>query len=67
MAQHQRFQETGRRSFFGDDLYASYLKRHPHHFLIALDRLFDWGTYTEPFVELYEGQARRGVHPTTRC
>lgn len=67
MAKRMRFQDTGKDSFFGDYAYGTFLRRHPNHFLVALNRLFDWSAYSERLVELYRGKAQVGVRPMTRC
>jgi len=42
MPSQPRYHDTGRGSLFGDLAYQRLLERHPGHFLIALQRLFDW-------------------------
>jgi transposase len=63
MAKGMRFQDTGKDSFFGDYAYSTFLRRHPNHFLVALNRLFDWSAYSERLVELYRGKAQVGRPP----
>jgi IS5 family transposase len=63
MTKVRRFQDTGKGSFFGDYAYDSFLRRHPNHFLVALNHLFDWGAYSEKLIELYRGKAQVGRPP----
>lgn len=63
MAKGMRFQDTGKGSFFGDYAYSTFLRRHPNHFLVALNALFDWSSYSERLVALYQGKARVGRPP----
>ena len=63
MARQRRFVNTGKGSFFGDLVYESYLKRHPNHFLVALNNLFDWNSYSERLLRLYKGKGREGRPP----
>jgi len=63
MPRQRRFINTGRGSFFGDMVYASYLKRNPNHFLVALNNLFDWDSYSEMLLKLYKGKGREGRPP----
>lgn len=59
----RKFKKTGRGSFFGDFFYEAMLKRDPHHFLIALNNLFDWESYSEGLVKLYKGKGVEGRPP----
>lgn len=63
MPRQKRFVNTGKGSFFGDLVYESYLKRHPNHFLVALNNLFDWNSYSERLLRLYKGKGREGRPP----
>lgn len=63
MVRQGRFQDTGRGSFFGDYAYGAFLRRHPKHFLVALEQLFDWQGYSERLIELYVGKGERGRPP----
>jgi transposase, IS5 family len=63
MSKRVRFQDTGKGSFFGDYAYSSFLRRHPDHFLVALGHLFDWSTYSERLVGLYQGKGQVGRPP----
>jgi IS5 family transposase len=63
MPGQERFKKTGRGSFFGDYFYAAILKRDPNHFLIALNRLFDWDSYSGRLLKLYKGKGKQGRPP----
>jgi hypothetical protein len=62
MAKVRRFQDTGKRSFFGDYAYDLFLRRYPNYFPVALNHLFDWSAYSKQLVELYRRKAQVG-HP----
>lgn len=63
MSGQERFKKTGRGSFFGDYFYEAILKRDPNHFLIALNRLFDWDSYSKELLRLYKGKGKQGRPP----
>jgi len=63
MAKKRRYVDTGQGSFMGDFAYRSFIERHQSHFLVALEKLFDWDVYSEAFIELYQGKGRRGRPP----
>ena len=63
MAKYRRFEDTGKGSFFGDYAYQSFIERHQNHFLVALERLFDWEVYSDRLVELYAGKGEWGRPP----
>jgi transposase len=63
MSGQERFKKTGRGSFFGDYFYETILKRDPNHFLIALNKLFDWDSYSERLLKLYKGKGKQGRPP----
>jgi len=63
MASDPRFHDTGQGSFFGDFAYQRLLQRHARHFLVALQRLFDWDAQSEALIRLYKGQGRVGRPP----
>jgi len=63
MPRQTRFKDTGKGSFFGDMVYDPILKRHPGHFLVALNNLFDWDSYSKKLLKLYKGKAREGRPP----
>ncbi len=63
MAREKRYQDTGQGSFFGDYAYEPFLRRHPRHFLVALNKLFNWSSYSERLIELYAGKGKRGRPP----
>ena len=42
MTRRRRYRETGRGSFFGDLAYERVVERHSDHFLVVLEKLFDW-------------------------
>ena len=58
MPRQTRFINTGEESFFGDMLYDQILKRYPGHFLVALNNLFDWDSYSEKLLMLSKGKSR---------
>ena len=58
MPRQTRFINTGKGSFFGDMLYGPLLKRYPNHFLVALNNLFDWDSYSEKLLTLYKGKGK---------
>jgi len=60
---HRKFKKTGRGSFFGDYFYEAMLKRDPDHFLIALNNLFDWESFSDELVRLYKGKGVEGRPP----
>ncbi len=63
MAPARRFHDTGKCSFFGDFAYQRLLQRHSGHFLVALQRLFDWDAQSEALIRLYKGQGMVGRPP----
>jgi IS5 family transposase len=63
MAKQGRYKDTGQGSFYGNYAYESFLRRHPRHFLVALNKLFDWSSYSERLIALYVGQGERGRPP----
>ena len=63
MPRQTRFKNTGKGSFFGDMMYESFLKRNSNHFLVALNNLFDWDSYSEKLLMLYKGRGREGRPP----
>ena len=60
MAKSPRYHNTGRDSFFGALAYQRVLDRHTGHFLVALERLFDWEAKSQALVRLYKGQGLVG-------
>lgn len=63
MAPARRYHNTGRGSFFGDYLYDRLLERYATHFLVVLQKLFDWDAYSEKFIQLYKGLGLVGRPP----
>jgi IS5 family transposase len=63
MAKSPRYQDTGRDSFFGALAYQRVLERHRGHFLVAMQRLFDWEAKSEALVRLYKGKGLVGRPP----
>lgn len=63
MARRRRYRETGRGSFFGDLAYERVLERHQEHFLVVLEKLFDWQAMTEQMIQLYKGRGEHGRPP----
>ena len=63
MSRQTRFKKTGKGSFFGDMLYQPLLKRNPNHFLIALNNLYDWDSYSGKLLMLYKGKGIAGRPP----
>ena len=61
MMARARFKELGTGSFFGDLVYERVVAE--GHFLRALERVVDWGAFTERLVALYRGKARIGRPP----
>jgi IS5 family transposase len=59
----RRYRDTGQESFFGELAYEAMLKRHPRHFLVALERLFDWEAMSEQMIRLYKGRGEVGRPP----
>lgn len=57
----RRFKDLGTGSFFGTLVYDRAVPR--GHFLRQLDRLVDWGVYTEKLLRLYKGGAEVGRPP----
>jgi len=57
----QRFEETGRGSFWGDFLYEQVVPQ--DHFLHQLDRVIDWEAFGARLLALYEGQGEYGRPP----
>lgn len=58
-----RFHDTGQGSFFGDFAYQRLLQRHADHFLVALERLFDWEAQSQELIGLYKGKGLTGRPP----
>lgn len=63
MPRQRKFKKTGKGSLFGDYFYEAMLKRDPNHFLIALNNLFDWESYSEGLLSLYKGKGVDGRPP----
>jgi len=63
MTSRRRYRETGEDSFFGALVYERVLERHPDHFLVALDKLFDWDAMSEQMIQLYKGRGEVGRPP----
>jgi IS5 family transposase len=63
MAGRRRYQDTGRGSFFGDLAYERILERYSKHFLVTLDKLFDWEAMSEGMIRLYKGRGEVGRPP----
>jgi len=63
MVPTRRYHGTGQDSFFGEFAYQRLLQRHPRHFLVALQRLFDWDAQSEALIRLYKGQGLVGRPP----
>jgi IS5 family transposase len=57
----RRFKELGTESFFGTMVYDRAVPR--DHFLRQVDRLVNWGVYTEKLLRLYRGGAEVGRPP----
>ena len=57
----RRFRQTMKGSFFGDFVYDQVVPR--DHFLMQLDRIMDWTTFTTMLVKYYKGEAERGEVP----
>ena len=63
MPRRRRYKETGRGSFFGDLAYDYVLKRYREHFLVVLEKLFDWEEMSEQIIQLYKGRGEKGRPP----
>lgn len=63
MARRRRYQETGRGTFFGDLAYDRVLERYRDHFLVVLEKLFDWEAMSEQMIQLYKGHGEVGRPP----
>ena len=63
MTRRQRYHDTGRGSFFGDLAYDRVLERYQGHFLVVLERLFDWEAMSEEMIRLYKGHGVVGRPP----
>jgi len=63
MTRRQRYHDTGRGSFFGDLAYDRVLERYQEHFLVVLERLFDWEAMSEEMIWLYKGHGAVGRPP----
>ncbi|MGC9360036.1 MAG: hypothetical protein ACP5G7_06630 [Anaerolineae bacterium] len=57
-----RLVDTGKDSFFSDDVYAQVLDA--DDFMVALQQLFDWGRYTERLLTVPAPGADPGGRPT---
>ena len=58
-----RYKDTGKGTFMGDYLYAAYVERHQDHFLVALQELFDWESYSDRLLQCYKGRGTTGRPP----
>lgn len=58
-----RFQDTGKGSFFGEFAYQPLLQRYKEHFLVAMQRLFNWQAKSEQMLALYAGRGSLGRPP----
>jgi len=56
-----RYKRLGTGSFFGELVYARAVP--DSHFLRHLDRVVDWGVFSERLIRLYKGEAREGRLP----
>jgi IS5 family transposase len=63
MASRRRYRDTGRGSFFGDLAYDRLLERYREHFLVVLEKLFDWEAMSEQMIRLYKGRGEVGRPP----
>jgi len=63
MSQKARFKETGKGSFYGEYLYRKVIERYPNHFLVAVNKLFDWESYSDKLLVLYQGKGKEGRPP----
>jgi IS5 family transposase len=63
MTRRRRYHDTGRGSFFGDLAYERVLERYANHFLVVLDKLFDWEAMSEEIIRLYKGRGEVGRPP----
>lgn len=63
MARRRRYRETGRNSFFGEFAYQRVVERHRTHFLVVLEKLFDWDAVSEQLIRLYKGRGETGRPP----
>jgi IS5 family transposase len=61
MSQKARFHRTDKGSFFGDLVYDRIIPQ--DHFLVALDRLFDWQAISAELIGAYQGKGIRGRAP----
>ena len=66
MPRRRRYHDTGQGSFFGDVAYERILERYSKHFLVTLDRLFDWEAMSEEMIRLYKGRGEVGRPPYPR-
>ena len=57
----ERFQSTGKTSFYGDYLYEQIIP--PNHFLRQLREVVPWQRFTYRLVKYYKGKARQGRPP----
>ncbi|PWH19841.1 MAG: hypothetical protein DDG59_01760 [Anaerolineae bacterium] len=58
---NQRFEQTGKRSFFGDYLYDQVVPA--DHFLRKLNEMVEWKDYTRKLIRLYKGGGEVGRPP----
>ena len=58
----ERFQSTGKTSFYGDYLYARVVPR--GDFLRNLKEVVPWDMFTHRLIRYYRGKARTGRPPT---
>lgn len=57
----RRFRQTMKGSFFGDFVYDQVVPK--DHFLMQLDKIIDWTSFTTMLVKYYKGEAERGEVP----
>ena len=62
MARRRRYRETGRGSFF-DLGYDRVLERYREHFLVVLEKLFNWEAMSDQMIRLYKGRGEVGRPP----
>ncbi|NLW92958.1 MAG: transposase [Syntrophomonadaceae bacterium] len=63
MSPSPRYHNTGRDSFLGEWAYQRLVQRHPNHFLVVLNRLFDWDSKSDEMIQMYQGHGRIGRPP----
>ena len=61
MPSKPRFKDTGKSSFWGSFVYDRIVPQ--DHFLVALEKMFDWSDMSRLLLQAYQGQGLRGRPP----